>query len=316
MAKESRVRKIAQGRWRDILTALGIQASTLAGKHCPCPLCGGKDRFRFDDQEGRGTYFCTQCGAGDGMHLALSFTGRRFKDLAEDIERLAGALPIASCRPARSDADKYQGLCQTWKEATPLQRGDEAERYLRNRGLALPDLPASLRVHPGLPYYDDDHKFRGVYPVMLAAVTRPTRELVKLHRTYLQDGQKAPLKCAKKLMSGLPSAGGGAIRLFRASKTLGIAEGIETALAAAELFGLPVWSCVAASGLESFIPPEGVEAITIFGDNDLNFTGQAVAYAAARRLVSEGYSVTVKIPDAPGDWLDVLRATSTENTEV
>ena len=39
------------------------------GRHCPCPVCGGKDRFRFDNKDGRGTYICNQCCSGDGLEL-------------------------------------------------------------------------------------------------------------------------------------------------------------------------------------------------------------------------------------------------------
>ena len=63
------VRTAAQGRWRDILQSLGMDERSLSGKHGPCPMCGGKDRFRFDDKDGRGTYFCSGCGAGDGVKL-------------------------------------------------------------------------------------------------------------------------------------------------------------------------------------------------------------------------------------------------------
>ncbi|MFA9256090.1 primase-helicase zinc-binding domain-containing protein, partial [Escherichia coli] len=50
-----------------MLPALGIQV--LKNRHQPCPVCGGSDRFRFDDREGRGTWYCNQCGAGDGLKL-------------------------------------------------------------------------------------------------------------------------------------------------------------------------------------------------------------------------------------------------------
>lgn len=39
----------ARGRWREILPQLGIDTSYLRTRHGPCPLCGGKDRFRWDD---------------------------------------------------------------------------------------------------------------------------------------------------------------------------------------------------------------------------------------------------------------------------
>jgi hypothetical protein len=64
------VREQSSGRWREILTRLGVCLP--AGKKLgPCPACGGKDRFRFDDKDGRGTWFCNQCDpkAGDGFEL-------------------------------------------------------------------------------------------------------------------------------------------------------------------------------------------------------------------------------------------------------
>ena len=36
----------ARGRWREILPRLGLEPQFLVKKHGPCPLCGGKDRFR------------------------------------------------------------------------------------------------------------------------------------------------------------------------------------------------------------------------------------------------------------------------------
>ncbi|WP_141028459.1 primase-helicase zinc-binding domain-containing protein, partial [Salmonella enterica] len=56
----------AIGRWPYILSALGIKVPS-AGHHGACPACGGKDRFRLDDKAGRGTWFCNQCGHGDGL---------------------------------------------------------------------------------------------------------------------------------------------------------------------------------------------------------------------------------------------------------
>src|SRR5439155_22198569 len=69
----------AKGRWPGILAALGIPANALTGKHGPCPMCGGKDRFRFSDNDGSGDYICSQCGAGYGMRLLEKFHGWDFK---------------------------------------------------------------------------------------------------------------------------------------------------------------------------------------------------------------------------------------------
>ena len=47
----------ARGRWPDILSALaGLTSKQLTDEHQPCPLCGGEDRYRFDDIEGNGTW--------------------------------------------------------------------------------------------------------------------------------------------------------------------------------------------------------------------------------------------------------------------
>jgi putative DNA primase/helicase len=85
------VRDAAIGHWIEILTKLGADGSLLDGKHRPCPACGGDDRFRFDDKEGRGTHICSQCGAGDGFELVMKmFNYSSFKDAAKAVEDVLG----------------------------------------------------------------------------------------------------------------------------------------------------------------------------------------------------------------------------------
>lgn len=232
-----------------------------------------------------------------------------FRDVASEIERIAGTVRPTPAKPERSDEDKIAALRRAFRESRPIQRGDDAHHYLTGRGLAMHDLPESLRVHPGMPYHDGGAVL-GIYPTMLATVTSPTGKAVSIHRTYLHGGGKAPVPAPKKLMRGLPLSGA-AIRLTPVSRVLGIAEGIETALTAAELFEVAVWSCISTAGIESFEPPEGVEHIVIFADNDLNFAGQAAAYRAAHRLAVRGFEMEVCIPPAAGDWLDYLNAMET-----
>ncbi|WP_445946235.1 primase-helicase zinc-binding domain-containing protein [Shewanella sp.] len=58
---------LASGQWLNILNNL---CGDIAFKKAQvCPACGGKDRFTFDDLEGRGTYVCRGCGSGDGLSL-------------------------------------------------------------------------------------------------------------------------------------------------------------------------------------------------------------------------------------------------------
>jgi len=57
-----------------------------------------------------------------------------------------------------------------------------------------------------------------------------------------------------------------AIRLFEPTDDVGVAEVIETAIAARELFGAPPWATISATIMESFVPPAGVRRLTIFAD--------------------------------------------------
>lgn len=300
------VHEIAAGRWHAILAGFGLTEAALSGRHTACPCCGGKDRFRFDDKEGRGTFYCSHCGPGTGVDLVMRLRGCGFKEAAREIETLAGAAPQVHTAPGQTEGDKLAALRKTWGEAKPLVDGDEAMRYLAGRGLTLTSIPAALRLHDGLPYRDG-HAFLGTFPAMLALVTGVDGKAVTVHRTYLENGKKAEVATPKKLMPGKPTKGG-AIRLFPVGVEMGIAEGIETALAASALFSVPVWSCVSAGGVESFIPPTGVTSVIVFADNDSNYTGQRAAFALANRLTLNGIRATVKTPEIIGDWLDVLVA--------
>lgn len=301
------VHEVAAGRWPGILSALGVlDERQLTGRHCPCPICGGKDRFRFDDKDGKGTWFCSHCGAGNGVDLVLKTKGLDFKTAAREIEQAAGVVQPGSVRSEQGEAEKVGRLRQVWNDARPLQEGDEAMRYLAGRGLHLSAIPDGLRLHPALPYFDGRTEV-GRFPALVARVVAPDGTGATLHRTYLQNARKAPVPSPKKLMPGKPISGG-AIRLQPAGEWLGIGEGLETSLAASQLFGCPVWSVVSANGIEAFEPPAGVKTLTIFADHDANFTGQAAAYAAARRLSARGLRCEVAVPPTVGDWLDVLNA--------
>ncbi len=307
------VRDVALGRWPSILAAFGLTEKQLSGQHTACPVCGGRDRFKFDDIEGRGTYLCSRCGAGDGVALVMAIKGINFREAATEIEAIAGSHQVHQPKPVIGDVAKLERLRRVWSESKPLVPGDEVMTYLAGRGLVLATPPDGLRLHPAMPYHDGE-RIVGRFPCMVALVRDKDGSGVTLHRTYMQDGRKAPVTEAKKLMMSAKTVTGAAIRLSPAGVCLGITEGVETALAASQIAGVPVWSCITAHGVETFEPPEGVTSIVIFADNDVSFTGQRAAYAAAHRLQVRGLQVEVRIPPMVGDWLDVLNRGQKEVT--
>lgn len=304
------VREVARGRWPRILEHFGLSAKQLSGKHCECPTCGGVDRFRLDKKSDRGAFFCSHCRPdntpGDGIELLMKWKGWGFETAAQEIEAIAGVMQPVQAAEQPDDAQKREALRRVWSEAKPLVPGDEAVRYLAGRGLNLATLPDSLRLHPALAYYDED-KIIGRFPAMVARVQAPDGSGATIHRTYLHDGRKASVPSPKKLMPAGKAITGAAIRLSQAGEALGIAEGIETALAASSLFGIPAWSAINAHGVQAFEPPAGVTRVVIFADHDASYTGQKAAYTAAFRLVQQGFDVEVKVPAVVGDWLDELQ---------
>lgn len=206
-----------------------------------------------------------------------------------------------------------------WNEGRAVEQGDEVSHYLRNRGIFLTEFPSTLRFHPNLAYYvakdGGTSKHVADYPAMLALVQDPSGDFATVHRTYLKDGQKARGHESKKLVcSGLRE---GAIRLSPATEELGIAEGIETALAVHQRNGQPVWAAVNCRNLEVVAIPDSIRVLNIYADNDADahFDGQASAFILARRLVNEAArkrvvrKVNVFVPQRDGqDWCDVLTA--------
>lgn len=301
--------EIGRGQWRIILPALGVPPKFLSDKHGPCPLCGGKDRFRFDDKNGRGTYYCNGCGSGDGWDLLQKATRRPLKELRAEVVRLAGGGVQRNWRPRETEAEDLTRRAKAiWDAARPLAYdGGPACRYLMHRVGFIP-VDAGVDLRQGVVWHRDVRK---ELPALLARFTSPAGEFSNVHVTYLtKDGRKAPVKPDKRVLAG-QLAPGGAVRLGGARRgPIGIAEGIETALSATRLFGLPTWAALNAVMLGKWQPPEGVEEVVIFGDNDQNHAGQAAAYALSSRFLLAGAKASVRLPEEIGwDWNDVLQKT-------
>jgi hypothetical protein len=175
--------------------------------------------------------------------------------------------------------------------------------YLRNRGISLTS--SILQFAEQAP-----HRLGARLPAMLAPIVNVDSEQIGTHLTYLRRDGNGKANLPRDLQRESRGAlAGGAIRLipFNPEIELILAEGIETAFSAAEIFGLPAWSAVYAGGLRSLVLPPDVRRIIIAADNDVSGAGQRNAIAAYDRWTAEGRSVRVKLPPNPGtDFNDVL----------
>jgi len=287
----------ARGRWREILPRLGVDSRFLVNKHGPCPLCGGRDRFRYDDRDGSGSYYCGQCGAGAGIILLRKLHGWDFATAAREVDKIIGTEPPAApaeAPPAGSPADRLAKIERALAEATDP---GIVSGYLAGRGLTI--TPDVLRGHRGLWHAEAGRRL----PAVIAPIIGPDGRLQSAQRIYVGN-----INPRKKTLTPVETINGGAVRLFDAAgDTLGIAEGVETAVAAHELFSVPTWAALSTAGMETFEPPAGLCHAVIFADNDTNFAGQKAAYVLATRLVRTVPWVEVEVPPEPDtDWLDVL----------
>lgn len=294
----------ARGKWKGILATLGVNPSHLTGKHGPCPMCeGGKDRFRFDNKGGDGTYFCNQCGAGNGFDLLRGVNNWDFRTAAAEVDKVVGNIAAEAPAKQMDDAQRKRILNDLWTSGTTIRADNAASRYLGSRRLFLPQNADCLRYVERCPVPGG-----GFAPAMIAMVTTADGKPANIHRTFLRpDGSgKADMDEPRAMMPGrIPD--GAAIRLASVhGERLGIAEGIETALAAGQRFNVPTWAAINSTILAKWWPPAGVREVIVFGDNDPKFGGAAAAYALAHRLAVKGIAVDVRIPDTIGsDWADV-----------
>lgn len=232
--------------------------------------------------------------------------------------------------PAQSRADQKarERLQRTWKDGVSLLHpsAEPARRWLKRRGLEevlrSEKMLQHLRYHPNLAYRSDaEERIIGHFPAIIALVLDPAGRPVTIHRTYLSnDGRKASeanqlVDECRKVMSypSDRSLSGAAVRLGDVQDVLGVAEGLETAIAVFLATGIVCWPCLTTSYMKNFVPPEGVRQVIVFADKDLNDGGERAAKELVQRLWNLGLQARIATPQAPIpsgskkiDWNDVL----------
>lgn len=188
-----------------------------------------------------------------------------------------------------------------WRDAQPL-RASPAKAYLESRGILAAS--SALRFHPRTPL---GPKGRACFlPAMIAAVSLDEGPIA-IHRTFLSSeaSGKAAFEKPKRALGALGEA---AVRLFApASGKLGLAEGVESAMSAYALTGIPVWATLGNERFGLVSVPESVTELHLFVDHDAG--GELAASRGLAAYAREGRTIHVRKPSSRDtDWNDELTA--------
>ena len=290
--------RIEPGRWQRFSTS-GRRSDTAGW----CRL--------FPDMRA-GVFGCYRASVSDvwSMRSRESMTPTERAELRQQVEQAQAERAAEQRQRWAVNADR---IGKVWAECRPLAQGDPVATYLHGRGIRdVWPLPACLRLHPGLAYWHEGAAI-GEFPVMVAPIVGPDCRVVALHRTYLTgDGRKADVPTVKKLTAAAGPLAGAAIPLHAPQGgRIGIAEGIETALAACCASGVPTVASYCADNLARWRWPGGVSRLVVFADADP--AGLKAADDLVGRAVRAGLHAEALAPSAPGaDWADVWAAAGAE----
>lgn len=238
-------------------------------------------------------FHCFAGCSNENVIAALDRQGVRSRELFD------GSGPGTADRQNQSDFSP--NARRLWQSASAIS-DSPVERYLAQRGLQrASDQFRYLERTPLGP--------RGAVeflPAMLAAVTTDIG-VIAIHRTFL-DVASGKLAGFERPKRALGSLGFGAVRVAPPVQgRLGLAEGIESALAAMQLFGIPCWATLGNERFGLVSIPESVRELFLFIDNDAggaHAEERALkAYAAPDRVIHS------RAPASPGfDWNDELKS--------
>jgi hypothetical protein len=300
----------------EIAAARAVPIADLVGSVVPLKrdfgLCPFHDERTpsFHIERKRNIFFCFGCGARGDPIAWIRLTKR--VDFRSAIHELIGGTAIGSPPVWQEKAPRATQVpslvLALWRTATAPRL---AQFYLESRNIAQKALPQALRGHERV-WCSESGQHR---PAMLAAVTNGAGRVTAIARTWVEDrlvydgetefpkgARAAGLSAPKKTLGPM---GNGAVRLAAAGEVLGLSEGVESSLAAAKLFRLPVWATcgTARMGKGDVELPEIVRRVVIFGDNDE--PGRAAAAKAETAYRRRGYSCQSEFPES--DWAAAAR---------
>ncbi|MBZ1808310.1 primase-helicase zinc-binding domain-containing protein [Klebsiella pneumoniae] len=223
------VTSAAAGRWPYVLAGLSIDVPDSSRRHAPCPACGGKDRFRFDDN-GRGSFICNQCGAGDGLDLIKKVNNC---DTTEAAQLAADVLGIdyRETETDRKAASQRRGQLEADRQRHEQERQKKAAEDAEQRRTTFSRLYAGMRQRAiqGEAEYLQSKGLTGFnYPLMpdgsLLLELVDESGAVTAAQTITAQGEKRLIKGSAKRGAYY------AVDALERPQSVVIAEGLATAL--------------------------------------------------------------------------------------
>ncbi|MDC9581199.1 DUF927 domain-containing protein [Xenorhabdus sp. PR6a] len=293
--------KAANGRWFYILSNLGVSVPE-NHKHGACPKCGGKDRFRFDDKNGKGTWFCNHCGSGDGLDLLKLVTGQDIKTACSEINKILLLPEFKKITPTRVKKVSAQKGIELFEKLKALCFSGESQ-YLSNKGLTN---------HQYLITQQQYIQGEIIFPI--GSLLLP---LVDNQRS-IKGGQLISPKGEKSLLAGSALSASFIVVADKTDKNIEqvvITEGFATGLSLSKVIDAFIVAAVAATNLVKVAQklrerwPQA--KIIIAGDNDFidgkENTGKLWAEKAAKAV--DGW-VTLPPTHYKADWDDYRQENS------
>ncbi len=230
---------------------------------------------------------------GDRGVLVHCFAGCEAEDVLRDLKRIVPDKRYEFKADSLHPFNSGQIARRIWSESRNAE-GTWAEAYTAFRGIT--GTYDDLRFHPRCPKGKKPHTV--FLPALLVGV-RDGREITAIQRIFLHD---AGLGYTAKAMIGHPM--GGSWQGRRASATLAIAEGFETAARFADLHGIPTWASLGAARLTQLRLPDDVTDLIIAEDNDVE--GRRASTRAIEAYARDGLTIRrMPPPDRYKDWAKV-----------
>lgn len=299
-----RVLREYNGAWRQTLEGYGCKLPN-GRHHGPCPVCGGKDRFRFDDKDGRGTWFCSQCDpqSGGGLLLLSRYLG---KPTIETAKELIGQDMPRTVAPVRkhsaTDEQMREELRKRAKRGAVMlmeHSKQDSHPYMDKKGLHG-DWPVNSQIMMGA-----DHERIEPGDLLLVPVYK-NGELVNVQK-ITGEGKKRPIYGGEM---------GGVCHIITGTgKIVAIAEGFATGVTVNRMTNAKTYVAFNTSNLMAITAQARDENtganIVIFADNDEHGAGLKYAEDAAIPV-----NAKIALPPEIGDWDDYRQKYGAESCKV